>query len=140
MFEDALFATNHRRSPQQRWAASLSFILQASFVTVLVALPLFFTEALPLNTTVINELPRPYRTPPLHPLTRGPGYGRNKQLVSSLAGIWCLSACPLANPYLSPMSHPPPRRALESAWKARLEHPTAITRSITFSAYRVKGR
>jgi periplasmic protein TonB len=49
MFEDALFATNHRRTPQQRWAAVMSCAAQAAFVTVIVALPLFFTDALPLD-------------------------------------------------------------------------------------------
>ena len=49
MFEDSLFATNRRRTPQQRWAALASFLLQAAFVTFIVALPLFFTEALPID-------------------------------------------------------------------------------------------
>lgn len=66
MFEDALFATNRRRTPQQRWAAITSFLLQAAFVTVLVALPLFFTEAIPLDTVgswVVLPTPPPARPP-----------------------------------------------------------------------------
>jgi protein TonB len=60
MFEDSLFATNRRRSPQQRWAALMSFALQAVLVTVLVALPLFFTEALPIDyVRSFVELPAP---------------------------------------------------------------------------------
>src|SRR5689334_18626269 len=60
MFEDSLFATNHRRSPQQRWAALTSFALQAALVTVLVGLPLFFTEALPVDyVRSFIELPEP---------------------------------------------------------------------------------
>ena len=66
MFEDALFATNHRRSPQQRWAALMSFVLQATFVTVIVALPLFFTEALPLDYV------RSFVEVPLPPQGRAP--------------------------------------------------------------------
>jgi protein TonB len=62
MFEDALFATNHRRDPQQRWAAMMSFVIQATFVTVIVGLPLFFTEALPLSVR-ITELPTVPRSP-----------------------------------------------------------------------------
>ena len=68
MFEDALFATNRRRTPQQRWAAAMSFAVQAGLVTVLVALPLFFTEALPLNyVRSIVELPSPPPGPPPTP-------------------------------------------------------------------------
>ncbi len=70
MFEDALFATNRRRSPQQRWAAITSILLQAGFVTFIVALPLFFTEALPLNLGRITELPSVPRSagpPPTQP-------------------------------------------------------------------------
>jgi protein TonB len=62
VFEDALFATNHRRSPQTRWAALLSFALQAGFVTVIVSLPLFFTDALPISVRV-TELPTVPRSP-----------------------------------------------------------------------------
>jgi len=65
MFEDALFAINHRRNPQQRWAAAMSFVIQAALVTALVALPLFFTEALPLNyVRSFVELPSPPPGPP----------------------------------------------------------------------------
>lgn len=70
MFEDALFATNRRRTPQQRWAAAMSFALQAGLITVLVALPLFFTEALPINfVRSIVELPSPPPGPPPAPPT-----------------------------------------------------------------------
>ena len=86
MFEDALFATNHRRSPQQRWAAVLSFILQASFVTVLVALPLYFTEALPLNLRTVIELPSVPRSagpPPTEPRTpMTPSHGSTSEFVN----------------------------------------------------------
>ena len=74
MFEDSLFATNRRRSPQQRWAALMSFALQAAFVTVLVALPLFFTEALPLDSArsfVVLPAPPHAPAPP-----RGPDVAR----------------------------------------------------------------
>jgi protein TonB len=65
MFEDSLFATNRRRTPQQRWAAVASFLLQTAFVTLLVALPLFFTEALPIEyVRSFVELPEPPHAPP----------------------------------------------------------------------------
>lgn len=69
MFEDSLFTTNPRRNPQRRWAALLSFVAQAAFVTVLVALPLFFTEALPLEslTGFVALPPLPRGAPPAQP-------------------------------------------------------------------------
>ena len=86
MFEDALFATNRRRTPQQRWAATTSFLIQAAFVTVLVGLPLFFTEALPLNLGKVTELPTVPRSPgpppttPTQPTT--PPQGGTSELVN----------------------------------------------------------
>lgn len=50
MFEDSLFATNVRRSPQRGIAAVLSFGVQAVCLGALVLIPLFYTDALPLNT------------------------------------------------------------------------------------------
>lgn len=69
MFEDALFATNRRRNPQQRWAATLSFSIQVALVTFLVAVPLFFTEALPLDklSSVIMLPPVPAAPAPKPP-------------------------------------------------------------------------
>jgi len=64
MFEDSLFATNRRRTPQQRWAALLSVTLQTALVTVLVGLPLFFTEALPIAATIIELPPVPHSAGP----------------------------------------------------------------------------
>ena len=49
MFEDSLFATNVRRSPQRGLAAVLSFGVQAVMLGALVLIPLFYTDALPLN-------------------------------------------------------------------------------------------
>jgi protein TonB len=68
MFEDSLFATNRRGTPQQRWAALMSFGLQVALVTLLVGLPLFFTEALPIATTVVELPPVPHSAGP--PLTQ----------------------------------------------------------------------
>lgn len=66
MFEDSLFATNPRRNPQRGWSAVLSFTLQAGLVTLLVAVPLIFTEALPTDLTrsfIAVPLPPPGRPP-----------------------------------------------------------------------------
>jgi periplasmic protein TonB len=49
MFEDSLFASNSVSSPRRGWTALVSFFVQTVFVGVLVALPLLFTEALPLT-------------------------------------------------------------------------------------------
>lgn len=70
MFEDALFATNRRRTRQQRWAAVTSFGAQAALVTILVALPLFFTEALPIDSVrsfVVLPIPPHAPAPPRSP-------------------------------------------------------------------------
>ena len=85
MFEDALFATNHRRTPQQRWAAVMSCAAQAAFVTVIVALPLFFTDALPISIRTITELPSVPRSvgPPASNLVPNtPAHGSTSELVN----------------------------------------------------------
>ncbi len=82
MFEDALFATNRRRTRQQRIAAITSFVAQAAFVTILVALPLFFTEALPLDyVRSFIELPPP---PPGRIPTPPETHARPQQTNSNL--------------------------------------------------------
>ena len=48
MFEDSLFASNSVSNPRRGWTALTSFFVQTLFIGVLVALPLLFTEALPL--------------------------------------------------------------------------------------------
>jgi periplasmic protein TonB len=83
MFEDSLFATNRRRSPQQRWAALMSFALQAALVTVLVGLPLFFTEALPIAATIIELPPVPHSAGP-PPAERAPSHTPPRGAVSEL--------------------------------------------------------
>lgn len=60
MFEDSLFATNERRSPQRGLAAVLSFGLQAVFLSALVLIPLFYTDAIPLGALKSYvEIPAP---------------------------------------------------------------------------------
>ena len=49
MFEDSLFASNSVSSLRRGWTALTSFFVQTLFIGVLVALPLLFTEALPLT-------------------------------------------------------------------------------------------
>ena len=72
MFEDSLFATNPRPNPRRGWSALLSFALQAVLVTMLVAAPLFYTEALPMDyARSFIELPTPPPGPPPPP-PRGP--------------------------------------------------------------------
>jgi periplasmic protein TonB len=48
MFEDSLIASSTRRYPQG-WVALLSFSLQTLFVAALIAMPMLFTEMLPLR-------------------------------------------------------------------------------------------
>lgn len=49
MFEDSLFASNSVSNPRRGWTALTSFFVQTLFIGALVALPLLFTEALPLT-------------------------------------------------------------------------------------------
>lgn len=82
MFEDSLFATNPRRNPQKGWAAVLSFTLQAGLVTLLVATPLIFTEALPAELTrSFIEVPLP---PPGRPPAPPPERARVRPSTSNL--------------------------------------------------------
>ncbi len=71
MFEDSLFATNVRRSPQRGLAAVLSFGVQAVFLGALVLIPLFYTDALPLNAlkSFVVEVPAPPGPPAQPPPT-----------------------------------------------------------------------
>lgn len=55
MFEDSLFASNSVSNPRRGWTALVSFFVQTLFIGALVALPLLFTEALPL--TRLTECP-----------------------------------------------------------------------------------
>jgi protein TonB len=50
VFEDSLFATNSRRSPQRGVAAVLSFCVQAVVLGLVVLVPLLYTDALPIGT------------------------------------------------------------------------------------------
>ena len=64
MFEDSLFASNSVSSLRRGWTALVSFFVQTFFIGILVALPLLFTEALPLtHWTNILEVP-PASAPP----------------------------------------------------------------------------
>jgi protein TonB len=59
VFEDSLFATNARREPRRGWAAVLSFGIQAVLLSVLVLVPLLYTDALPVSALrdFIVEIP-----------------------------------------------------------------------------------
>jgi len=60
VFEDSLFATNGHRSPQRGVAAVLSFGVQAVFLSALVLIPLFYTDAIPLGALKSYvEIPAP---------------------------------------------------------------------------------
>jgi protein TonB len=71
VFEDSLFATNVRRSPQRGLAAVLSFGVQAVCLSALVLIPLFYTDALPLNAlkSFVVEVPAPPGPPAQPPPT-----------------------------------------------------------------------
>jgi periplasmic protein TonB len=65
MFEDSLFASNSVSSPRRGLTALASFFVQTLFIGALVALPLLFTEALPLaHWSNILEVPPAPAPPP----------------------------------------------------------------------------
>ena len=77
MFEDNLFASNSVSNPRRGWTALTSFFVQTLFIGVLVALPLLFTEALPLTHLADYLTVPPAAAPPdtaaiTHPSTRPP--------------------------------------------------------------------
>ena len=77
MFEDSLFASNSVSNPRRGWTALTSFFVQTLFIGVLVALPLLFTEALPLTHLSDYLTVPPAAAPPdtaevIHPSTRPP--------------------------------------------------------------------
>ncbi len=61
MFEDSLFATNETRTPQRRLAAIVSFAIQGVCLGMLVLVPLFYTDALPLGALkrFVEQIPPP---------------------------------------------------------------------------------
>jgi periplasmic protein TonB len=77
MFEDSLFASNSVSNPRRGWTALTSFFVQTLFIGVLVALPLLFTEALPLTHLTDYLTVPPASAPPdtvevVHHATRPP--------------------------------------------------------------------
>ena len=72
MFEDSLFASNSVSSPRRGWTALTSFFVQTLFIGVLVALPLLFTEALPLThwANILEVPPAPAPPPSVAEPTR----------------------------------------------------------------------
>ena len=70
MFEDSLMESAHKIRTQARLTTSISFVVQACLVVVLILLPLIYTEALPsrlLNTMVVAPPPPPPPPPPAQP-------------------------------------------------------------------------
>ena len=65
MFEDSLFASNSVSSPRRGWTALVSFFVQTLFIAVLIALPLLFTEALPLTHLTDYLTVPPTSAPPV---------------------------------------------------------------------------
>jgi protein TonB len=67
MFDDLLESTNEKKKTNKGWGFILSGIIQASFLAVLILIPLIYTEALPkamLSTLLIAPPPPPPPPPP----------------------------------------------------------------------------
>jgi periplasmic protein TonB len=71
MFEDSLVESSGRIKTNQRWTTSLSFLVQALLVGVLVLIPLIMTDALPtrlLMAAIVAPPPPPPPPPPPAPV------------------------------------------------------------------------
>ena len=67
MFEDSLLESGGRLKTKRGWTTILSFILQALLVSILILIPLLYTEALPkqqLMTFLVAPPPPPPPPPP----------------------------------------------------------------------------
>ena len=140
MFQDSLFATNPRRNPQRGWAAFLSFVVQASFVTVLVALPLFFTEALPIGTSteVVPLPPVPRGTPPAQP----PEIAHQKPTTSNVdqqGRLIAVRVIPRSVAHIVERAAPPPEGAYTSVVGATGDNgdPNGVLQSVLTDGARI---
>src|SRR5271163_2173040 len=66
MFEDMVISTKAGIKTNKPWTVILSFIFQASFLAILILIPLIYTEALPkgMMTTLLIAPPPPPPPPP----------------------------------------------------------------------------
>ncbi|HYG98263.1 MAG TPA: energy transducer TonB [Terriglobales bacterium] len=67
MFEESLIESEKKIKTRQGWTTVLSFSLQTLAVTILVLLPLIFTEAIPLTPESMTNLVAPPPPPPPPP-------------------------------------------------------------------------
>src|ERR1700741_1047976 len=83
MFEDSLIESGGRLKTRRGATTTISFLLQAVLVGVLVLLPLIFTEALPkqqlMTFLVAPPPPPPPPPPPAPPPPSGSGPGSSGQ-------------------------------------------------------------
>jgi protein TonB len=67
MFDELLESDTHRKKTNTGWTVIVSAVLQAGFITVLILIPLIYTEALPkamLSTMLVAPPPPPPPPPP----------------------------------------------------------------------------
>src|SRR5277367_2901134 len=67
MFEDMVVSTSTAVRTNKPWTVVLSFVFQASFLAILILIPLIYTEALPkgmMSTLLIAPPPPPPPPPP----------------------------------------------------------------------------
>ena len=70
MFEDMVVSTSSAVKTNKPWTVILSFVFQASFLTILILIPLIYTEALPktmMATLLVAPPPPPPPPPPPAP-------------------------------------------------------------------------
>ncbi|HET6145606.1 MAG TPA: hypothetical protein VFE02_19035, partial [Candidatus Acidoferrales bacterium] len=67
MFDDLLESTNEKKKTNKGWSVILSGLVQAGILSILILIPLIYTEALPkamLSTLLIAPPPPPPPPPP----------------------------------------------------------------------------
>jgi len=71
MFDDLLESTNEKKKTNKSWSVVLSGLVQAFILSILILIPLIYTEALPkamLSTLLIAPPPPPPPPPPPQPV------------------------------------------------------------------------
>src|SRR5579883_3406990 len=101
MFEDSLIESGGRLKTNRGKTTTISFVLQAALVGVLVLLPLIFTEALPKQQLMTFLVAPPPPPPPPQMSTGGvvggvPGGVPGGQMGGVIGGI--ISSTPVAVP------------------------------------------
>jgi len=81
MFEDSLFDSGARRRPRRTWTQLVSFAIEVVAISVLVVLPLIYTQALPKQMwgNIVEAPPPPAAASPPRQMRRQPQVARTNR-------------------------------------------------------------